>query len=78
MKYVFLHGMGQNAASWEKTISFLPEGTEAVCPELSDFFTEFLFDALLPGIRTPPRPCASAGTPPSQVRGARRLTTPVP
>ncbi|MCI7574201.1 MAG: alpha/beta hydrolase [Clostridiales bacterium] len=40
MKYVFLHGMGQNAASWEKTISFLPEGTEAVCPELSDFFTE--------------------------------------
>ena len=41
MKYVFLHGMGQNAASWEKTISFLPEGTEAVCPELSDFFTEF-------------------------------------
>lgn len=40
MKYVFLHGMGQSAASWEKTISFLPEGTEAVCPELSDFFTE--------------------------------------
>ena len=37
MKYVFLHGMGQNAASWEKTISFLPEGTEAACPELSDF-----------------------------------------
>ena len=38
MKYVFLHGMGQNAASRKKTISFLPEGTEAVCPELSDFF----------------------------------------
>lgn len=40
MKYIFLHGMGQNASSWDKTISFLPDGTETVCPELSDFFTE--------------------------------------
>ena len=40
MKYILLHGMGQNASSWDKTISFLPDNTEAVCPELSDFFTE--------------------------------------
>lgn len=40
MKYIFLHGMGQNASSWDKTISFLSETSEAVCPELSDFFTK--------------------------------------
>lgn len=38
-KYIFLHGMGQNASSWDKTKSFLPESTETSCPELSDFFT---------------------------------------
>lgn len=40
MKYIFLHGMGQNASSWDETISFLPNTTEIVCPELSDFFSE--------------------------------------
>ena len=40
MKYILLHGMGQNASSWDKTISFLPNDIETVCPELSDFFTE--------------------------------------
>ena len=40
MKYILLHGMGQNASSWDKTISFLPDNTETVCPELSNFFTE--------------------------------------
>lgn len=40
MKYILLHGMGQNASNWDKTISFLPEGTETICPELSDFLTE--------------------------------------
>lgn len=39
MKYILLHGMGQNASSWDKTISFLSDNTETVCPELSDFFT---------------------------------------
>ena len=32
--------MGQNASSWDKTISYLPDTTETVCPELSDFFSE--------------------------------------
>lgn len=40
MKYILLHGMGQNASSWDKTISFLPDGTKTACPELSDFFKE--------------------------------------
>lgn len=40
MKYILLHGMGQSASSWDKTISFLPDGTETDCLELSDFFTE--------------------------------------
>ena len=39
MKYIFLHGMGQNASDWDKTISFLPDNREIFCPELSDFFT---------------------------------------
>lgn len=40
MKYILLHGMGQSASSWDKTISFLPNDAETVCPELSEFFTE--------------------------------------
>ena len=40
MTYILLHGMGQNASSWNETISFLPNTSEIVCPELSDFFSE--------------------------------------
>lgn len=40
MKYILLHGMGQKASSWDKTISFLPKNKEIVCPELSGFFDE--------------------------------------
>lgn len=40
MKLIFLHGMGQSASSWDKTISLLPDGEDALCPELSEFFTE--------------------------------------
>ena len=39
MKYIFLHGMGQNSRSWDKTISFLPADVETECPELTEFFT---------------------------------------
>ena len=38
MNYVMLHGMGQNASSWEKTITFLNDKTDGICPELKDFF----------------------------------------
>lgn len=40
MKYILLHGMGQNASSWDKTVSYLPDTAETFCPELSDFFSE--------------------------------------
>lgn len=40
MKCIMLHGMGQNASSWDKTISCLPDDTQTVCPELSDFLTK--------------------------------------
>ena len=40
MKYILLHGMGQNASSWDKTISHLPDTAETVCLELSNFFSE--------------------------------------
>jgi pimeloyl-ACP methyl ester carboxylesterase len=34
MKHVFAHGLGQNAASWDKTVSFMPEAFDGVCPSL--------------------------------------------
>ena len=40
MKYILLHGMGQNASSWDETVSYLSNTVETVCPELSEFFTE--------------------------------------
>lgn len=40
MKYILLHGMGQNASSWDETVSYLSNTAETICPELSDFFTE--------------------------------------
>lgn len=40
MKYIFLHGMGQNASSWDKIISYLPNKLETVSLELSDLFSE--------------------------------------
>ena len=40
MKYILIHGMGQNASSWDETVAYLSNTTETVCPELSDFFTE--------------------------------------
>ncbi len=37
MKYILLHGMGQNASSWDETVSYLSNTVETICPELSDF-----------------------------------------
>ena len=37
MKYIFLHGMGQNPSCWDKVLSCMSEKTEAECPELSVF-----------------------------------------
>lgn len=40
MKNIFLHGMGQNASSWNDTIAFLSESIDIDVIELSDYFTE--------------------------------------
>ena len=40
MKYILLHGMGQNASSWTETISCLSDKTETVSLGLSNFFNE--------------------------------------
>lgn len=34
MKNIFLHGLGQSSASWDKTIEYLSDGSQTVCPEL--------------------------------------------
>lgn len=35
MRTIFLHGLGQAPASWDKTLSYLPAGFGAVCPDLA-------------------------------------------
>ncbi len=35
MKYIFVHGLGQNASSWNGTIATLDETMDIHCPELS-------------------------------------------
>jgi pimeloyl-ACP methyl ester carboxylesterase len=37
LKHILLHGLGQTAASWEKTISHMDKGLEIICPNLSAF-----------------------------------------
>ena len=34
MKYIFLHGLGQTASSWDKTISCIGEKENIICPNL--------------------------------------------
>lgn len=41
MKNVFLHGLGQNSASWDKTVEYLNSGSECVCPQLSEFGSSY-------------------------------------
>ena len=40
MKYIFVHGLGQNASSWDKTKECLADKLEMVIPELSEFIRE--------------------------------------
>lgn len=35
MEYIFIHGLGQNASSWNDTISYMAKPEEALCPDLS-------------------------------------------
>lgn len=36
MKRVFVHGLGQTPAAWEKTLLSLGDGEETVCPDLAE------------------------------------------
>ncbi|MEG1278679.1 MAG: alpha/beta hydrolase [Cellulosilyticaceae bacterium] len=36
MKYIFVHGLGQNASSWDGTIAALDETVDIHCPQLSE------------------------------------------
>lgn len=40
MKYLFLHGLGQNAFSWKQTVSYLKKSDDIVCLNLFDLLEE--------------------------------------
>ena len=52
MKYIFLHGLGQTASSWNETIHILNNGKDILCPNLVDWlhnekpFYDTLYKAL--------------------------------
>ena len=35
MTKIFIHGSGQKADSWKETVSFMTDGNDVLCPELS-------------------------------------------
>jgi len=37
MKCIFLHGLGQSAASWDQTVKELGQTADILCPELSEW-----------------------------------------
>ncbi len=50
MKNVFLHGLGQSSASWDKTLENSDLGSECACPELSELMdNEVSYPALYKG-----------------------------
>ena len=40
MQYIFIHGLGQTALSWDKTISFLKNSVQYNCPNLSGLIAD--------------------------------------
>lgn len=40
MPTIFLHGLGQNPAVWDKTLAHLPQEPSPFCPDLSAFLTD--------------------------------------
>lgn len=52
MKLLLLHGLGQNAASWDETAALLPAEWEISRPELSRFLDgNFTYEHLYEGLR---------------------------
>ncbi|MBT2652742.1 MULTISPECIES: alpha/beta fold hydrolase [Oceanobacillus] len=40
MRYIFIHGLGQNSSSWEKTISYLGETNKILRPNLFELLQD--------------------------------------
>ncbi|MGL5693585.1 MAG: alpha/beta fold hydrolase [Peptostreptococcaceae bacterium] len=40
MKHILIHGLGQDASSWNETISYMTEQDNIICPELSLFLKD--------------------------------------
>ena len=40
MRYIFVHGLGQNSSSWEETISFMGKTTQISHPDLFDLLED--------------------------------------
>ena len=40
MRYIFIHGLGQNSSSWEETISYMEEMTNISHPDLFDLLKD--------------------------------------
>lgn len=40
MQHIFIHGLGQTASSWEKTIDNIAEEIEIACPDLSEMLLD--------------------------------------
>ena len=40
MRYIFIHGLGQNSSSWDKTISFMGKTTPIAHPDLFDLLKD--------------------------------------
>ncbi|MEH6944406.1 alpha/beta fold hydrolase [Bacillus sp. JJ722] len=40
MRYIFVHGLGQNSTSWEETISFMGKTTQISHPDLFDLLKD--------------------------------------
>lgn len=34
MKYILIHGLGQDSSSWNKTISYMIEKDKTICPDV--------------------------------------------
>lgn len=40
MRYIFLHGLGQNSSSWDHTISYLSRNRPIYCPDLPELLQQ--------------------------------------
>ena len=48
MKYIFVHGLGQNASSWDKTKECLADKLDMVIPVLTVKYTLHFVNTVMP------------------------------